>query len=403
MTTDMSQTERWLLPEGIEELLPEQARVLEGLRRSLLDCYRSWGYELVMPPFVEYLESLLTGVGKDLDLQTFKIIDPITGRMMGVRADMTPQAARIDAHQLKREQPVRLCYLGTVLRTRPDGFGASRAPLQVGAELYGHAGVESDLEILELMLETVAIVGVENVHMDLGHVGIFRGLARQAGLSDGCEAALFDALQRKAVPEIRELLAGEDLSEDARAMLAALAELNGGEEVLSEARTALAAAAPEVHRALDELEHIAARLRQRQVELPLHYDLAELRGYEYQTGVVFAAFVPGHGQEVARGGRYDEIGSIFGRARPATGFSADLKTLIELSYRLPSYEQAERIFAPADDDPQLRSKVRELRVAGKQVICELPGQSGGAVEMGCSWVLDQRDGKWMVIAVGNGK
>ncbi|MEJ2436329.1 MAG: DUF4381 family protein, partial [Pseudolabrys sp.] len=155
--------------------------------------------------------------------------------------------------------------------------------------------------------------------------------------------------------------------------------------------------------ALDELEHIAARLRQRVVDLPLHYDLAELRGYEYQTGVVFAAFVPGHGQEVARGGRYDEIGSVFGRARPATGFSADLKTLIELSYRLPSYEEAERIFAPAVDDPQLRAKVRELRAAGKPVICELPGQSGGAVEMGCSWVLDQRDGKWMVIAVGNGK
>ncbi len=319
---------RWLLPDGIDEVLPPQAERLEHLRRRLLDLYSRWGFELVMPPFIEYTESLLTGTGNDLDLQTFKITDQLTGRLMGVRADITPQAARIDAHRLQRETPVRLCYLGTVLRTRADGFAGSRSPLQVGAELFGHAGIESDIEILALMIETLEVTGITDIHLDLGHVGIFRHLARQAQLDGSQETLLFEALQRKARPEIEEFLRLTHLPAPMRRLLSALPELNGGAEVLDLAATQLAAAQPEVHAALNDLRAIVAALDRLAPQVTVHIDLAELRGYRYQTGAVFAAFIATHGREIARGGRYDDIGKIFGRARPATGFSADLKTLI---------------------------------------------------------------------------
>lgn len=394
-----SDKDRWLLPEGIEELLPEAAARLEQLRRALLDLYSSWGYELVMPPFIEYLESLLTGTGGDLDLQTFKLTDQLTGRLMGVRADMTPQAARIDVHQLKRDVPVRLCYLGTVLHTRPDGFAGSRSPLQVGAELYGHAGIESDVEVLCLMLETLALTGVRQVHVDLGHVGIFRALARQARLDPGQEASLFDALQRKALPEIRERLGQYSIAPDAGRMLLELAQLNGGDEVLAGAAGALRGASDQALAALENLRLVATALRRRVPGLPLYFDLAELRGYRYQTGVVFAAFVPGYGQEIARGGRYDDIGRVFGRARPATGFSTDLKTLMALgdgSAGAPV--TAGGIFAPWSDDAALQAMIRELRLQGERVIWCLPGQTGCARQMGCDRVLVQRAGAWQVTA-----
>lgn len=388
---------RWLLPEGIEELLPPQAGQLEQLRRQLLDCFDSWGYEQVMPPFVEYLESLLTGTGEDLGLQTFRVTDPVSGRQMGLRADMTLQAARIDAHQLKRNVPTRLCYLGTVLRTRQDGFASSRAPLQVGAELYGHAGVESDLEILELMLQTLQLTGVEDVHVDLGHVGIFGSLAQQAGLDKAQEKALFDALQRKALPEIRALLNDFGLSGEMQAMLSSLATLHGDQGILDQAQQVLKAAGTEVGQAIATLKALAVSLQQRRPEVTLHFDLAELRGYEYQTGVVFAAFVPGYGQEIARGGRYDEIGRIFGRARPATGFSADLRTLISVAAQAPAQQVSDGIYAPALEDEKLQQAIRQLRASGERVVCELPGQQGTAQEMGCSRTLALRDGAWQVI------
>jgi ATP phosphoribosyltransferase regulatory subunit len=391
---------RWLLPEGIEELLPAQAGQLERLRRQLLDCYSSWGYELVMPPFVEYLESLLTGTGKELDLQTFRITDSITGRQMGLRADMTPQAARIDAHQLKRDVPARLCYLGTVLRTRQDGFAGSRAPLQVGAELYGHAGVESDLEILQLLLETLRITGIEHVHLDLGHVGIFRNLARQADLTAEQENSLFDALQRKAIPEIEVLLKEYGLQKDIQQMFSALATLHGDESILDRALEVLNAAGPEVKHAIETLKVLVARLRKLRPECALHVDLAELRGYAYQTGVVFAAFVPGYGQEIARGGRYDEIGSTFGRARPATGFSADLKTLVTVSSVGMTGEMSSAIFAPAVEDEALQHAVAQLRAEGERVVCELPGQEGNAREQGCDRVLELHGDSWQVVTPG---
>lgn len=393
----MRAKDRWLLPEGIEEVLPPQAEHLEHLRRRLLDLYRSWGYELVMPPFIEYLESLLTGTGTDLDPQTFKLTDQLTGRLMGVRADMTPQVARIDAHQLKRDVPVRLCYLGTVLRTRPEGFASSRGPLQVGAELFGHAGIESDVEVLCLMLETLAVTGIENVHVDLGHVGIYRGLAREAGLDSEQEAALFDALQRKAKPEIEELLAQCGIVAGHARMLEALVDLNGGTEVLGEARRSLQGAGAGVQDALDYLDGMARVVRHRLPNVPLYFDLAELRGYHYRTGVVFAAFVPGHGQEIARGGRYDNIGRVFGRARSATGFSADLKTLVALGRDGAHGAEIGGIFAPASDDAALHVLVRELRAKGERVIFALPGQAGDAREMGCDRMLVHRGAEWVIV------
>jgi len=386
---------RWLLPEGVDEFLPPQAVRLERLRRNLLDLFHTWGYELVIPPLIEYLESLLVGVGHDLELETFKLIDQMTGRLMGVRADMTPQVSRIEAHRLKRETPVRLCYLDAVLRTRQSGSLRSRSPLQVGAELYGHAGIESDVEILRLMVETLRVTSLDNIHIDLGHVGIFRGLAHEAGLDQAQEATLFDALQRKATPEIEAFLAGISIDNKLRDMLVGLVELNGGDTVLQEARICLKKAGKNVQRAVDNLDQVAEAVKQQLPDIPLYFDLAELRGYRYQTGIVYAAFVPGHGQELARGGRYDEIGRVFGRARPATGFSSDLKTLMALSPAEPYQPHA--IIAPCSSDPSLQDFIIELRKQGERVICMLEGQKGVLTEMGCDRAIEKRDNKWAVI------
>jgi ATP phosphoribosyltransferase regulatory subunit len=388
---------RWLLPEGIEEILPEQARQLEGLRRRLLDLFDSWGYELVMPPLIEYLESLLVGTGNDLDLQTFKLTDQLTGRTMGVRADMTPQVARIDAHHLKRPVPTRLCYFGTVLHTRPDGFAGSRSLLQVGAELYGHAGIESDVEVLCLMVETLRQVGIEQPYLDLGHVGIYRGLVAQAGLDQDQETELFDALQRKAKPEIRSLLEAWQLAADDARMLLALADLNGDRQVLDDAAAQLAGASAGVQAALVNLQQIAAAVQQALPDLNLHFDLAELRGYRYHTGAVFAAYAPGRGQAIAVGGRYDGIGKAFGQARPATGFSTDLRTLVALSDA--SLPPVTAIFAPADEDADLQKTIAELRARGERVVTALPGQQGAAAEMGCDRQLVRTAQGWEITPV----
>ena len=392
----MNQDNTWLLPEGIDELLPAQARSLEALRRTLLDAYTGWGYQLVMTPFIEFLESLLTGTGRDLELQTFKLTDQVSGRQLGVRADITPQAARIDAHRLRHVAPTRLCYIGSVLRTRAEGLTGSRSPLQIGAELYGHAGVDSDVEILCLMMETLRVAGLDDIYLDLGHVGIFRSLADAAGLSARQEAALFDALQRKAAAEIEALVDDFAVDVDMRRMLLALATLNGDADVLQRAREQLAGAPAAVVEAIDYVEAVAERLRRCLPAVPVHFDLAELRAYHYQTGVVFAAFVPGEGQEVARGGRYDQIGEVFGRARPATGFSADLKTLMRLGSHEPQALDG-AILAPIDDDPTLQARIVELRAAGSVVICELPGQTGDPAEMGCTYRLQKQAGAWDLV------
>ncbi len=390
--------DRWLLPEGIEELLPPQAAELDRLRRKLLDLFQRWGYELVMPPLVEYLDSLLTGTGNDLDIQTFKLTDQASGRLLGVRADMTPQVARIDAHRLAdRAGPVRLCYHGTVLNTRGDGLGGSRSFTQIGAELYGHAGVESDSEMLCLMLETLHTAGVDEVFIDLGHVGIFRALSVAAGLSEAQESQLFDALQRKAVPEINALLGEWNLADDIGASLKELAWLNGGVEILAQARQCLGDDAAIVA-ALDQLDGLAEFVGRQRPDVALHFDLAELRGYHYHTGVVFAAYVPGQGRAIAQGGRYDDIGRVFGRSRPATGFSADLNGLMRLADVEPAANGG--VFAPACEDTALQASLAEkvvaLRTSGERVVAGLPGQSGGATEAGCERILVAVDGRWLM-------
>lgn len=390
----MATVDRWLLPDGIEEVLPPEAARIEVARRQMLDMFQRWGYEFVVTPHIEYLESLLTGAGQDLDLRTFKVTDPQSGRLMGFRADITPQVARIDAHTLRREGPSRLCYVGSVLHAQPRALSISRSPIQLGAELYGDASPASDVEIIGLMLETLELAAVPDVHMDLGHVGIYRGLARAAGLSGAAEQQLFDALQRKAVDEVESLTAS--LPDGLASMLRALAELCGGREVLDLAQACLVEAPDEVHAALDELIAIADELGVRYPELPLYFDLSELRGYHYHTGVVFAAFVPGVGQSIAQGGRYDDIGADFGRARPATGFSTDLKTLVVLG-QLEQAKPPVGIWAPDSHDVYLWQVVQRLRRQGERVVQALPGQQiADAKGCGCDRQLLLCDGQWQV-------
>ena len=385
--------ERWLQPEGVEEILPPDAEYLERARRDLLDLYASWGYSLVIPPLVEHIESLLTAAGSDLDRQTFKLTDPASGRLIGVRADMTPQVARIDARHMDQSVPARLCYLGTTLRTRAEGLGGSRSPVQVGAELYGHAGIESDCEVVSLMLATLARLGVDEVHLDLGHVGVFRALAARARLAPRAEAELLDALQRKAGDEVDEALATvQDRS--LRCDIRALIDLNGGVRTLDDARSALAGCGAEVLACIDALARLVDLLAIRGVTVPVHFDLAELRGYRYHTGIVFAAFVPGQGQEVARGGRYDDIGRAFGAQRAATGFSTDLKALVALGKR-GAIAQPPPIEAPWSSAPGLLARVAQLRADGERVVFALP--DAGAVASEGSGRLEQHDGDWVVV------
>ncbi len=392
----MQQNDAWLLPDGIDEMLPDEARRLEILRAKLLQTFELWGYQLVVPPFIDFLDSLLTGSGHELDLQTFKLTDQISGKMLGVRADMTPQVARIDAHNLKHEHPTRLCYVGTILHTRGDALEKSRSPMQIGAELYGHAGKESDLEVIRLMLEMLAMSGVLNVHLDLGHVGIYRALAEEANLTSAQESELFDVLQRKARPELKELLESYNLADDLKAALLKLPELNGDKTVLAKARELFKSV--NAQKALDDLDAISIALARYFPSLSISFDLAELRGYHYHTGVVFAAFVPSIGKEIARGGRYDNIGAIFGRERPATGFSADLKVLTALN-KQNGIEQPERelIFAPYVEDVNLCEMIRDCRAQNRAVVQQLPNQIGGAIELNCTAVLVKNsDGVWVV-------
>jgi ATP phosphoribosyltransferase regulatory subunit len=321
---------KWWLPEGMEEWLPPMSWRQEALRRALLDHYRRRGYELVLTPLLEHLDTLLTGAGSDLEQQTFKLTDPASGRLLGLRADMTPQAARIAARRYPGQKVVRLCYLGTVLRTRADSLGGARAPRQVGCELFGEAGIDGDLEILQVMLETLKRAAVPQVHLDLGHVGIYRAIAAKLGLDADDEAALFGILQRKSRPDLDGFARAQRLAGKPLDALAQLMELNGDARVLKQARATLARLGAAVDGGLDTLEQTVRALKRRFPKVPVHVDLAELRGYRYQTGMVFAAFAPGHGRELARGGRYDGVGREFGVPRPATGFSADLNELLRL-------------------------------------------------------------------------
>ena len=308
---------KWLLPEYIEDILPAEAMRIEQLRRKVLDLFFRKKYELVMPPLLEYMDSLLTGTGHDLELRTFKVVDQLSGRMMGVRADITPQVARIDAHLLNRKGVTRLCYCGSVLHTRPAAPGATREPIQIGAEMYGEAGVAADVEMLELLCEALELAGARNVRIDIGHVAVFRAIAGKIARDQ--ESELFEALQRKDVPALNSLT--KKLPAKVREALLLLPNLYGGVEVLDEADKRLPRIA-EVTKALATLRRLAKACK-----FPASFDLAELRGYHYHSGVVFDAYCDGVAGAVARGGRYDEVGKAFGRARAATGFSIDLRSL----------------------------------------------------------------------------
>jgi len=380
---------RWLLPEYIEDLLPEQARQIEALRRRVLDLFQAHGYELVMPPLLEYLESLLTGTGHDLDLKTFKLVDQLSGRLLGVRADITPQVARIDAHLLNRTGIARLCYAGSVLHALPSGIMHTREPLQAGAELYGHAGVESDVEIQALMVNALRAAGVADLHVDLGHVGVFRCLMQRFQVGPELESELFQVLQTKDLPALRELVAGAPA--ELKQALLLLPELYGGVEVLAQARRALPAY-PELAVALDQMERIAQDLR---AVVQVHcFDLAELRGYHYHSGIVFAAYTGGRPNAIALGGRYDEVGVAFGRARPATGFSMDLRELAGLCERPAGVSGILAPYRPADS--ALQARIDELRGQGEIIILDLPGHDDTRAELGCTRALTQRDGKWQI-------
>lgn len=381
----------WLLPEYIQDILPPEAARIERMRRDILDLFRVHGYELVMPPLLEYVESLLSGTGRDMELAIFKVVDQLSGRLMGLRADITPQAARIDAHLLNRQGVTRLCYAGAVAHTLPSAWTRTREPLQIGAEIYGHAGPESDVEIQQLMLKSLDRIGIGQVHLDLGHVAVFRSLVRRAGISAQLESELFRALQAKDLPALRELSAGLDAQ--TRIALEGLPEFYGEEAVLEEARQRLPDY-PEILAALAELEVIARAVKP--MAGRLYFDLAELHGYHYHTGAVFAAYAPGCASAVAQGGRYDEIGLAFGRARPATGFSLDLR---EVSGLLPQEAAPAGILAPCSDDPALAEKIESLRAAGEVVIVDLPGHEAFRGELNCDRELRLTDGFWEVVRI----
>ena len=383
---------RWLLPESIEDVLPAEARRIERLRRLMLDAFARAGYELVMPPLLEYLDSLLTGTGRDLDLRTFKLVDQISGKTMGVRADITPQVARIDAHLLNREGVVRLCYCGSVLHTLPASLTATREPLQIGAELYGHVGLEADVEVIRLLARALDLAEIKVSRIDLGHVGLFKALMRMANVDVELEMELFQALQAKDLPELAALTAG--LVEPVRSAILGLTGLYGDRAVLARAHRQMPRNSAMEH-ALTELRRLSGDLP----DLPVSFDLADLRGYHYHSGVVFAAYCEGYPGALALGGRYDEVGRAFGRGRPATGFSMDLREAARLA---PPPPPTAPIIAPYDSDPALRQRIDALRSRGEIVIVALPGHDVDEQDSARQRRLVARDGGWRVREISEG-
>lgn len=395
---DQSFNNRWLLPDGIDEILPPDAGAIEQLRQKILNLYNSWGYDLVMPAMIEFTDSLLTGTANSLEQKTFTLVDQISGRQMGLRSDMTPQVARIDAHQLANQGTSRLCYCGHLVHAQTDGLNPSRSPLQIGAEIFGNGSVEADIEVVCLMLETLHSVSLDNVAIDLGHVGIFRSLFEQSGLPLTVESSLFDMLQRKAIPELKEFLAKQQISEEKRQQFCQLALLNGDIEIIQQARKIFADSGNDCMSALDHIEAVAKGVQYRYPSVLIHCDLSELRGYEYHTGLVFAAFLPGQGREIARGGRYDDIGSVFGVARPANGFSADLLNLYQIS--TTQAEKKSIILAPNEKNPALEIMIQQMRANGKRVVRDLSGGKESAEQQGCDHAIVMQAGEWLVKAVG---
>jgi len=388
----VTNVDRWLLPDGVDEVLPEQAHIVEHLRRQILDLYCIWGYDLVIPPMVEFTESLLSGSGKDLDLMTFRVTDQLSGRMMGIRADITPQTARMDAHSLRREGPSRLCYAGTVLHTRPRGPLQSRTPISIGVELFGETSLSADIEVIDLFLQTLTTSGVDHVYLDLGHVDICRGLLSEAGLDTELEDELFELLQRKAQAELSEWISLNIKDASLSGWLNALPTLAGGIEVLTKAKHLLKGSPRVVLDAIGQLEGIVSSIADKGASV--HLDLGEIPGYHYHTGIVFAAYVQGFGKALGNGGRYDHVGEAFGRSRPATGFAIDLKSLV--SEGQCEVSPVGGIFVPFNTDVEIQKQINSLRSQGKRVVQGFKGQRIDLNELKCDHQLVKVDGKYVV-------
>lgn len=382
--------QNWLLPEYIQDVLPEEAWRIEAMRARFLEMMRVQGYQLVAPPMLEYVESLLIDESADMNLRTFKLVDQLSGRTLALRADITPQVARIDAHLLNCQGVTRLCYAGNVLHTQPVGLTRTRELLQIGAELYGHGGIESDLEIQHVMMQTLVLFDISGVHLDFGHVGVFRALVRQSGIEKTLESRLLHALQHKDIAGLQLLV--QSLEPEIRVAMLALPSLYGEcSDVLDRARKVLPAY-PEILSAIGALEIACAHARS--IVKQVGIDLADLRGYHYHSGMVFAAYHAGSHDAIALGGRYDELGKSFGRKREATGFSLDLRQIYGL---LPSASVKPGICAPALADADLQAAITKLRESGEVVIVDLLGNTGLKVELNCDRELVRRDGRWQVV------
>jgi ATP phosphoribosyltransferase regulatory subunit len=382
---------RWLLPENIADILPSEARKIEDLRRILLDRFQAYGYELVMPPMLEYLDSLLTGSGQDLNLKTFKLVDQISGRTLGLRADMTPQVARIDAHLLNRQGVTRLCYAGSILHTRAAAGSSSREQLQLGAEIYGHAGWEADLEIQALLNDVLNLSQVGEITLDMSHAGLLTAILGDFSPKPDSLDGLYSALQTKDLPGLNQVLL--DWPSEVKSAVLALANLSGSpKKVLDQARQNLPKTAT-VKAALDELERLCAAVTELPNSPQLNLDLSDLKGYQYHSGVMFAAYVEGLPVAIARGGRYDMVGKAFGRSRPATGFSLDIMTLARISKK-DSRKTA--ILAPWSNDSILSQEIAQLRSQGQVVIQLLPGHEQDGDEFHCDRELVNQKGAWVI-------
>ena len=390
----MTYADRWLLPDGVEEILPAEAKAIDSLRRRLLDLYSTWGYDMVIPPLLEYTDSLLIGLGRDVDLLTFKVTDQLSGRTLGIRADITPQTARMDAHSFNRTGANRLCYAGHVVHTRPKNPLATRTPIQAGLEFYGEPGVAADIEVVSLLLESLQLAGLPRLHIDLGHVGIYRAIAADAGLTKAQEDTFFELLQRKATTEIRTWVDVNIADQTKAQLFLSLPGLAGNKSVLQKARQLFGnVVAAQV--AVDQLDKVASIIEQRYPTAELYFDLGELRGYHYLTGLVFAAFAPGYGNPIASGGRYDHIGEVFGRARPATGFAVDITAISKLGL-------LKKIGIPAvavieSSDANQWQAIQNLREQGQRVVAV--GDGANLVELGCDRQLLFQDGCYQVVAL----
>lgn len=388
----MTQVERWLLPDGIEEILPPEAANIEFLRRQVLDLLGTWGYNLVIPPMAEYLESLLTGVGHDVDLLTFKITDQLSGRMMGLSADNTQQVARMDVHSMHQENSARYCYSSPVLHTRPASIHASRSPIQVGAELYGIKSVAADIEIVSLMLEMLQNLGIEDLTLDLGHVAIYHSLTASMALPEAIDRQLYRLVRDRSIPDLEQFIALHASSYPDMQLVADLSKYSGSRDALRQAYTAYGHLGQTITGHLDRLNKIADAVEARYPKVTLNFDLAELKDYNYHTGLVFSAFTPRFGHAVAKGGRYDATGTVFGSSRPATGFSADLKILAKL---VKKTAEAPAIFAPYKGEGDLHRAVTALRQEHRRVIQAMTATETPE-QLRCNQMLVQQDGQWVV-------